>query len=303
MASDDGYARAMAVAGRSLIANLSADRKLDLYVLDMGISDANKTAIAKSFESPQTTTIWVDSARSSVAGLPTMGWFTTATYARLLIPDLLPEKAERALYLDCDVIVRRCVGELYDGSMDGNLVGLAVPDMGAPFVTCPWGLAGWFEAGRSASDFNFNAGVMLMNLEAWRRERIGQQALDYVRSERHQLNQDQEALNAVVGTRIGAVDPRWNQQGELFQKPCAVVLPYPKSLVEQARTDPWIIHYSLYSKPWMHGCEHPWTAEWLKYLDQSAYSGWRPPGPNRRQRLVKSARKVAGRYGRRFGFL
>lgn len=297
LAADDKFARALAVAARSVVTNLSKGRTLDLYILDMGIAPENRRAIEASLQEPNVRTIWVDSARDAVAGLPTMAWFTTATYARLLIPDLLPESVDKALYLDCDVIVRRCVGELYDADMTG-LMGLAVPDMGAPYVPCAYGLAYWYESGRSAADFNFNAGVMMMNLQGWRQEQIGRQALEYVRSDRHQLNQDQEALNAIAGNRIGAVDPRWNMQGEIFDKHYAIALPYPRELVQQMLKDPWIIHYSTGVKPWMYNSWHPWRGEWIKYVDQTAYKGWRPPA-RRLHKLAHRARAALGSLGRR----
>jgi lipopolysaccharide biosynthesis glycosyltransferase len=231
-----------------------------------------------------------------------MGWFTTATYARLLIPELLPESVSKALYMDCDLVARRCVGGLFDLPLEGRAA-LAVPDQGAAYVCCPWGLAHWYESGRAPSDFNFNAGVMLMDLELWRREKIGRQALEYVQSPRHQLNQDQEALNAIIGTRIGAVDPHWNQQGELFQKPAAIVLPYSRELVQSVVDDPWIIHYSLGTKPWHHGCEHPWVPEWFRYLDETVFKGWRPPAPPRRKIAIMKARNVMGQVARRLGLL
>src|SRR5262245_45169117 len=46
--------------------------------------------------------ITIDSTR--LDGLPTTAVLSAATYARLLIPDLLPH-ASRALYLDADAIV------------------------------------------------------------------------------------------------------------------------------------------------------------------------------------------------------
>jgi lipopolysaccharide biosynthesis glycosyltransferase len=302
MASDEGYARPLAVAAQSVLANLGPGRGVEFYFLDMGISAENRRGIERSLTDRRVNITWIDEAQKSVEGLPTFGWFTTATYARLLIPDLLPANVSRAIYLDCDLVVRRCIGDLYDAEMQ-EYAALAVPDMGGAFVCCPWGLANWFESGRSPADFNFNAGVLLMNLDAWRREHIGEQALAYVRSDRHELNQDQEALNAVAGTRFGPIDPRWNQQGELFQKPCAIVLPYPKDVVDAVRTDPWIIHYSLGAKPWMDGCEHPWAGEWFSYLDRTAFRGWRPPGPGRTQKAARQARKVAGRVARKLALL
>ena len=155
MAADDGYARPLAAAGRSVIRHLGEGRSLEFYVLDMGISPANRAAIEASFRSPRVEVIWLTSGQQAVKGLPIYGWFTTAAYARLLIPDLLPQHVERALYLDCDLVVRRCIGELYDSEMSGCLA-LAVPDQGAAFVASPWGVGGWFELGRSPSDHNFN---------------------------------------------------------------------------------------------------------------------------------------------------
>jgi lipopolysaccharide biosynthesis glycosyltransferase len=297
MAADDGYSRALAVAGHSVIANLGRERQLELHVLDTGISAANRAALSSTFANPRVHVTWIDS-RDLVAGLPTATWISTATYARLMIPELLPKTARRALYLDCDLVARRCVGDLFDLPMDG-FASLAVPDMGSAFVTSPWGPARWFEDGRNPSEFNFNAGVLLMDLDSWRSEKFGEQALAYIRSDRYWGNMDQEAVNAVMGRRIGPMDPHWNQQAEIFQKLYSVALPYPEKVVEDVILDPWIVHYSLYWKPWTHGCEHPWQAEWFRYLDQTPFKGWRPAGPTRRQVLFGRARKLAGKLGRR----
>ena len=302
LASDDGYAMALSVTGRSIIANLDPDRDLELYVLDMGIGEENRAKVLRSLDAPRVRVRLIEVDGATVAGLPTMEWFTTATYARLLIPDLLPAHVERAIYIDCDTVVRRSVADLFDLEMDGCL-SLATHDQGAPFVSCPWGLAYWFESGRAASDVNFNAGVMLMDLEGWRREEVGRRALEYVRSDRYWRNVDQEAINATAGTRFGLFDPRWNHQGEILQEHCAVILPYERDVVEQVLSDPWIIHYTLGVKPWAHGAEHPWTAEWFKYVDQTTFAGWRPDGPTKMQQVARGTKSLAGRTARRFGWL
>jgi lipopolysaccharide biosynthesis glycosyltransferase len=307
MAADDGYARPLAAAGRSVIRHLGDDRSLEFYVLDMGIAAANRTALEASFRRANVEVIWLTNAQQAVAELPTYGWFTTAAYARLLIPDVLPQNVDRALYLDCDLVVRRCVGELYDSDLTG-CVARAVPDMGAAYVACPWGVGGWFELGLKPSDFNFNTGVMLMDLAAWRQDKIGQGAIEYAREyaqrgREHPLNVDQESLNATAGRRMQPVDPRWNQQGELFQTACAAVLPYPSELIDKVRKDPWVIHYSTGGKPWKSGCSHPWLSEWFSNLDQTEFKGWRPAGPTKAKVLFRKARSAAGHVGRRLGFL
>ena len=217
----------------------------------------------------------------------------------------MPKDADRAVYLDCDVVIRRCIGDLYDLDMDGA-VALAALDQGAAFVACPWGLGNWFELGQQPSDFNFNSGVMLIDIEAWRRDRIGRTAIEYARVSgpdvrEFPINCDQEALNATVGKRIGTLDPRWNQQGELFTPANAAVLPFPRETVEKIRQDPWVVHYSTGTKPWHFGCTHPWVAEWFVNLDDTEYRGWRPPAPGALVTLTRKARKFAGKAARRLG--
>jgi lipopolysaccharide biosynthesis glycosyltransferase len=278
MAADDGFARPLAVAGRSLIANLGPDVRLELYVLDLGLSTASKSAVEKSFVSPQVSLEFID-AVGTVDGLPippVMEPITTATYARLLVPELLPG-IDRVVYLDSDIVVRRCIADLFEADLSGN-VALAVPDAVSTHVSAPpWGLANWFEVGRNAADLNFNAGVLVMDLTIWRRERIGQRALDFIKSDQFWRVVDQEAINLVVGLRIGALDPRWNQQSGVYKDELALFLPYPRSEVERLRQDPWIVHFTGDTKPWAYASDNPWKSEWYQYLDQTEFRGWRPP--------------------------
>jgi lipopolysaccharide biosynthesis glycosyltransferase len=302
-AADDNYSRPLATAARSVIATLRPDRRLQLCVLDMGIGLSNRRLIEATFEHPLVDLVWIDSLRERVADLPNP-WtaITRATYARLWIPTVLPESVERALYLDCDVIARRCVGDLFCSDMKGAAA-LATPDVQSPFVSSTYAVPYWFERGRRADDLNFNAGVMLMDLTAFRAERVTEAALEYLSDGRHYFAQDQEALNSVLAGRIGEMDPRWNQQSEIFLKQYEVILPFSQELREQLMANPWITHYSNQKKPWHAGLQHPLVHEWFEHLDQTAYAGWRPPGPTRRQRATQHARVIVRKVGRKLGLL
>jgi lipopolysaccharide biosynthesis glycosyltransferase len=276
LSADNDYARPLATAAHSVIATLPAERQLDLYVLDMGLDADNRSLVERSVADVRTTVHWVDSLRDKVGHLPnTWTEITRATYARLYIPDVLPRDVARAVYLDCDVIARRSVGELFDVDMEGRAA-MAVPDVQSPFVTSPLGVPRWFESGRSPGDLNFNCGVMLMDLVAWRQESVRDAALAYLTDGRHYFAQDQEALNVVLAGRIGQLDPRWNQQFELFLREYEVTLPYPRELLTELATNPWITHYSNKKKPWHYGNQHPLVHEWFEHLDQTAFAGWRP---------------------------
>jgi lipopolysaccharide biosynthesis glycosyltransferase len=95
------------------------------------------------------------------------------------------------------------------------------------------------------------------------------------------------------------VDPRWNQQGELFQSAPAAVQPYSQETVDKVRKDPWVIHYSTGDKPWKFGCAHPWVDEWFANLDQTEFKGWRPAGPTKAEMLLHRARSAAKLASRR----
>ena len=214
-----------------------------------------------------------------------------AAYARLFIPWVLPRDMGRALYLDCDLIVRRCVGELFDSPI-GDFAALGVADAGSPYVSSLYGVPYWSRYGRRADDVNFNSGVLLMNLTAWREEDIAGAAIKYLTDGRHQFLVDQEALNAVLPGRIGQVNPRWNVQTEHFQPPHQATLPFDEAQLSELTKDPWIVHFTTAVKAWSYECTHSFRDEWFQTLDQTPYQGWRP---SRRAYLAGQA----GRLGKR----
>jgi lipopolysaccharide biosynthesis glycosyltransferase len=275
LAADEAFSRPLAVTIRSIVAHLAPARELDLHVFDMGITAGSRTHIEQMAQHPRVRLRWVTDVREKVANLP-QAWphISTATYARLFIPTLLPLSATKALYLDCDLIVRRCVGDLYDTPM-GEFAAMAVADAGAPYVSSRFGVPYWWRAGRRADEVNVNAGVLLMNLSAWREGDVSVAALDYLAKE-HLFQGDQEAINAVLPGRIGELDPRWNQQTLLFARELAAALPYSEEQVARLRTEPWIVHYSTHIKPWNYESRHPFRDEWFALLDETPYRGWRP---------------------------
>jgi lipopolysaccharide biosynthesis glycosyltransferase len=299
LSADNKYAMPLTVAARSVISSFEVGRPLAICVLDMGIDGENRAKLERSLRAPNVRILWVDSLRERVAHLPnTWAQITRATYARLYIPEVLPSST-RALYLDCDVIARRSVGELFDLDMNGRAA-LAVPDMQSPFVSSPYAVPLWFEAGRAASEPNFNAGVMLMDLIAWRERGVCEATLRYLTDGRHHFAQDQEAINVILAGNIGLLDPRWNQQSEFYLKQYEVLLPYTRAEREEIRENPFITHYSNAKKPWHYGYEHPRLHEWFAALDQTAWAGWRPRQTvkERAIEVLQQCREIA-RHGKR----
>jgi len=292
LAADDRFSRPLAATVRSVVSRLSPGRGLDLYLCDMGITPQNREKIAVAAAHPGVQLHWVETLADEVGYLPQASpGISRATYARLFIPRVLPGELSRALYLDCDIIVRRCVGEFFDMPL-GESAALGVADAGSPYVSSLYGVPYWSRYGRQADDVNFNAGVLLLNLRAWRDEDITGAAVEYLTDGRHQFLVDQEAINAVLPGRIGQVDPRWNVQTEHFQPQHQATLPFDEAQLNELIKDPWIVHFTTAVKAWSYECTHPFREEWFANLDQTPYRGWRP---SRSAYYAGQARRLARR--------
>jgi lipopolysaccharide biosynthesis glycosyltransferase len=295
LAADDRYSRPLAATVRSIISHLSPGRELDMYLCDMGISAQNREVIQRVTDHPAVRVQWVSSLKEQVEHLPQI-WpgITRAAYARLYIPPVLPPETDRVLYLDCDLIARRCIGDLFDSPM-GDFAAMGVADAASPYVSSPYGVPYWSRFGRRADDVNFNSGVFLMNLPIWRDEDLAGAALKYLTDGRHQFMVDQEAINAVLPGRIGQLDPRWNQQTEHFQPLYEATLPYDEELLHELIENPWIVHFTTGIKAWSYLSTHPFREEWFKSLDETPYRGWRPTRSaylaERGDRLLKRVKK------------
>ena len=301
LAADKKYARALTVAATSVILTLEPHESLQLCVLDMGIDPVTRGAMREALQRPNVEVRWIDSIQGSVEHLPnTFGFITSAGYARLWIPEVLPD-VKRALYLDCDTLARRSVGELFRSDMDGKAA-LGSPDVQSPFVSSTYAVPYWHEYGRPADELNYNSGVMLIDVDQWRELGVRNAALAYLTDGRHVFAQDQEAINAVLPGRIGQMDPRWNQQSELWLKQYEVIQPFDKEMIELTKKDPSIIHYCNSVKPWHYGNDHPFIAEWYAVLDETPFAGWRPShGRHVAKQTYLAGLRTAGRTARQLG--
>lgn len=294
-ATDNGYAMPLAVTIRSALERLGADRKMRLFILDGGLSDEIKGRLLTSLSDPRLSIEWLRPDVELVRDLPTSAHLTAAAYLRLLMPVLLPPEVTRVIYLDADLLVRRDLGQLWDEDQGGHAV-LATQDAGAPcldaavmlpsfqrcrrYLAAATPVANYRELGLPTDGKYFNSGVLVMDVAQWRREDYAQQVLDCLREHRrHVLWCDQYALNVVLARKWRALDRRWNQGAHVYSYPSWRDSPFDRETFALLRSDPWIVHFCSPSKPWQYFCAHPFTREFRRYLDETAWSGWRPPRP------------------------
>jgi len=266
----------LAAMVESLMANLADDRAVDLVVVDAGIGEDDRRRLLSSWDGERLSVRWVRVEEGLLVDLPLWGRMCVETYHRLLMTELFPPAAAKAIWLDCDLIVLGDVAELWDLEM-GDLGLLAAQDLVVPYVSSPCGIDRYSELGLAEKDRYFNAGIMVVNLEWWRRHDVTGRALAYMRQHRDRaFFWDQEGLNVALAGHWDELDPRWNQiasvAGRSFHRAEHLAPDMLRGVVE----DPLIVHFAGALKPWLRTGSTPAGELFFSYLDRTAWAGWRP---------------------------
>lgn len=187
-------------------------------------------------------------------------YWSIVTYYRLYVAELLPQEINLVLYLDCDTIVNGSLLSLFETDWAETAIG-AVPDMCTEWDEFYVRLQYDKQCGY------FNAGVLLINLQYWRENNIGQKCLNFLSTNYNLIkNNDQDVLNCVLCNRKHNLPVTYNYQVQLR-------MPYFfDTFSEKMKTDvlttsdPIIIHYAAELKPWMHKYySYPYRNVWHKY--------------------------------------
>ena len=205
-ASDEHYVRPLAAMLRSAIDNLGEGAALEVHVLQSGIDAATRERITHRWPA-HVEVNWIETQESAFAGLPLWGRMPVSTYYKLGLPDLLPGSVTKVLWLDCDVIVLDDLSALWDIPLESAPLG-AVQDSIVPLVSSPCGIESYRNHGIDPGEKYFNAGVMIVDLAAWRRLGVTARAIDYLREHRESVTfWDQEGLNLALAGKWRQMDP------------------------------------------------------------------------------------------------
>jgi lipopolysaccharide biosynthesis glycosyltransferase len=289
-AADAEFAMPLGVAIASL-ARTHAREAIAVTILHDGLSAADISRVERTGAGRVPIT-WHLVNPSDVAGAFYTECLTSATLYRLLLPHLMPSTLDRVLYLDCDLVVTDSLRQLWTTDLHGKLIA-AARDANSPFPVGPAG-TNWRGLGLRPNTPYFNAGVLLIPLDAWRAEAIPELTLGMLRTSRPRWG-DQDVLNAALQGRWLELPRRWNlQTSDVAERGLAWALWADD--VQGALADPAILHFTERDKPWHPGSAHPLRGRWYQALDDSAWSGWRPGSALRPvHRRVGSRVKLAWR--------
>jgi lipopolysaccharide biosynthesis glycosyltransferase len=202
--------------------------------------------------------------------------YTIDTYTRLWVDEFFPEKTDRVLYLDADIVVVGSIVPLWNTDLGGALMGA---------VDIPGSDQGVRRLAMRAEDGYFNAGVLVIDLQQWRTTQARETVLDFIRANPERVSYDQDALNACFRSRTMRLDYKWNVIRPFYREP--LVLPLERAEIEAIRRDALIIHFNGGSKPWSYFCDHPRRAEYEKYLRMTEWRDYVPSDRTPLNRLRK----------------
>jgi len=293
--ADDAYAMPLAVTLRSAIDHLDSNGSIRVFIIDGGLTAKSRNGLLETCDDARVCVEFLHVDMSVLQGLPVSQHISASSYLRLLIPELLPSDIQRVIYLDSDLVIRRDLQQLWSEPQSGYAV-LAAQDYAAPYLDsssaidsyqrCKLHLGAthpiknYSQLGMSPSAKYFNAGVLLVDVDHWRREEIAEKMLACLTENRdHVLWWDQYALNVVLYGDWGELDPRWNQGAHLYDYPNHRESPFDRQTFKRLKSDPWIVHFTSEVKPWNYFCPHPHADLFQSYLSRTAWADYEPEVP------------------------
>ena len=168
------------------------------------------------------------------------------TYYRLLASEILPREIDRILYLDADIIVDGSLDEFYNIDFNGNAA-----------AVCADTIANFREdirtrIGLSKEGTYFNAGVILLNMNAWKETVTLEKVAEILQSGKHFPFHDQDILNILLDNRLTYVNAFiYNFEVVLARD----YFEYYKNIVLPLKQKAIIYHFAgdQKAKPWNRG--------------------------------------------------
>lgn len=259
--TDENYAPYCSVAIASMLKNCDPKRKYIIYILCTD-TRADFCRVLEGMSRPGVEIRCTDiSDLVADKTMHTTGHFTQSMYYRLFAPWVLPQY-DKALYLDCDVVVRGDVTELFDTELNDCLLGAVLDD---PMNTPEW--KPYMERlgdGVPQNEY-FNSGVLLINLRQMRQEHMDEKFTAFMETYTNLKYPDQDILNAVCKGRVHYFPRSWNKLRTLLDEEFEAGTAKPEEIK--------LVHYVSARKPWNYPFR-PADLLFYQSLEQSPYRDW-----------------------------
>lgn len=229
---------------RSIIDN--NDGELNFYIISKDISKFDLDYIRKYFKR-NITMFLIDIDDDILKDAPVSERYPIEIYYRIFASYFLPKNIDRVLYLDCDIIVKGNLNELYNMDFKNNLY------IGTTNVKEFLKKINQIKNKAPKDSEYLNTGVLLMNLELLRKEQNYDEVLNYIKNRNKFFTlPDQDIISTLYGNRVIIVSNLiYNLSDRAIIKHNLSEIDLKKKInINWVEENTIIIHYYGKNKPW-----------------------------------------------------
>lgn len=217
----------------------------DVYVVHSSLTDDDIECIKEHVSETDTDIHSIRITESWFKDTPVIERLPEESFYRLMAFNYLPESIDKILYLDPDIYIMRSLTDMYE------------TDIGDKYIAACGHFTGFvnsFNFARLALDKDLqeryiNSGVMLMNIDAIRRDFTIQGILTSLEENMQRLwLGDQDLINILFGSNMVLLDEKIYNMDERTYK-------YNKRsyTLSDVEANTAIVHYNGKYKPWLNG--------------------------------------------------
>ncbi len=190
--SDDNYCQHLGCSLYSLLEHNINFKTINIYIVSNGISKENLNNLISTTSGFGNALLHIIEFKSWCEKVTlNMAWpISISAYARLFVASMIPKNISRIIYLDCDMIIKESLLQLWNVDLNGYLIAAVQDTMPERFKKA---------VGICSEDLYFNSGMLLINLDEWRKWQIEQKIIEFINEKKGRvLHHDQGVLNGVL---------------------------------------------------------------------------------------------------------
>lgn len=291
-AINNGYVKQLSAAIVSILKNSDKSNCFEFNILNSDITCDNKEKIMSLKKINKNTTFnFIDMKQvvnnfdleKYMSRRDDYKYISIETYFRFFIPDMFPEY-KKVLYLDADILVLDDISNLFEedienywaGAVQDTVLEVFIADKNIKTRTKPERIyKDYFKEklGKHSNRY-FNAGVLLLNLDKIRKDKMVEKLWNFTAKESPLEFQDQDVLNAVFESDVKYVDYKWNTLKDLNWFARQLHDKKKEKYLLETYRRPGIFHYVGSNKPWLvhkENYNYAFIEEWWKYYKLSPY--------------------------------
>ncbi|WP_412175084.1 glycosyltransferase [Campylobacter sp. IFREMER_LSEM_CL1904] len=284
---DEKYLQYVSVAINSLVKKSTKCYIYDIYIIYTGI-ELNRLHKLKKITKSRSNIIinFVDIKYYLEDAIKQHGnifyeksYFTTAMYYRFFIPKIF-YNFDRVVYCDSDMLFKKDISELFHIDLKGNAIA-ACKDIAVLYSYRKRSEIWQQNIGLNLDKIGLflvpnyiNSGLIIFDINKCNKIQSVDRCLNVLKNFNNLYLPDQDVLNIVFQNNIYFLHLKWNFLWtidiECKQKPLYLSQQAIKE-INEAKTDPGIIHYISETKPWKD--KNKFFSEWWKIAHESIFYG------------------------------